>query len=77
MKVEVFGTGCAKCKRLERNITEALAQVGIDAEVVKVEDIDAITGRGIMVTPALAVDGMLKFMGRVPSITELIDILKE
>ncbi len=77
MKIEVFGTGCAKCKRLEKNVNEALDQAGIKAEVVKIEDIDAITDRGIMVTPALAIDGLVRFMGKVPSVAELIDMLRE
>ncbi len=76
MKIEVFGTGCAKCRRLEKNVTEALSQAGIGAEVVKVEDIDTIIDLGIMVTPALAIDGEVKFMGKVPSVVELIEILK-
>jgi len=77
MKIEVFGTGCAKCKRLEKNVNEALDQAGIKAEVVKIEDIDAITDRGIMVTPALAIDGLVRFMGKVPPVVELIEMLKE
>ncbi len=77
MKIEMFGTGCAKCKRLEKNVKEALDQAGIKAEVVKIEDIDAITDRGIMVTPALAIDGLVRFMGKVPPVVELIEMLKE
>lgn len=72
----MFGTGCAKCKRLEKNVDEALTKAGIKAEVVKIEDIDAITDRGIMVTPALAIDGDVKLMGKVPSVDELIGMLK-
>jgi small redox-active disulfide protein 2 len=76
MRLEVFGTGCVKCKRLEKNVNEALAKAGIKAEVIKIEDIDAITDRGIMVTPALAIDGEVKLMGKVPSVDELIGMLK-
>lgn len=76
MKIEVFGTGCAKCKRLEKNVNEALAKGGIKAEVLKIEDIDAITDRGIMVTPALAIDGEIKLMGKVPSVDELLGLFK-
>lgn len=74
MKVEVFGTGCVKCKRLERNVREALTAAHVSAEVIKVEDMDAIMDHGIMVTPALAVDGDVKLMGRVPSVEELIKL---
>jgi small redox-active disulfide protein 2 len=76
MKIEVFGTGCAKCKRLEKNVIEALAKAGIQAEVIKVEDIDKITDLGIMVTPALAIDGEVKIMGKVPSVDELVGIMR-
>jgi len=76
MKIEVFGTGCVKCKRLEKNVIEALAKAGIQADVVKIEDIDAITDQGIMVTPALAIDGEVKLMGKVPSVDELIAMFR-
>ena len=76
MKIEVFGTGCVKCKRLEKNVREALASADIEAELVKVEDMDAIMEHGIMVTPALAVDGDVKLMGKVPSVEELVKIIK-
>ncbi len=76
MRIEVFGTGCAKCKRLEKNVNEALAKAGIKAEVLKIEDIDDMIERGIMVTPALAIDGDLKLMGKVPSVDELIGMFK-
>ncbi len=72
----MFGTGCAKCKRLEKNVNEALAKGGIRAEVIKIEDIDAMTDRGIMVTPALAIDGDIKIMGKVPSVDELVAMFK-
>lgn len=72
----MFGTGCAKCKRLERNVNEALVKAGVKAEVFKIEDIDEITDRGIMVTPALAIDGDLKLMGKVPSVDELMVMFK-
>jgi len=76
MRIEVFGTGCAKCKRLERNVNEALVKAGVKAEVLKIEDIDEITDRGIMVTPALAIDGDLKLMGKVPSVDDLVVMFK-
>jgi small redox-active disulfide protein 2 len=76
MRIEVFGTGCVKCKRLEKNVREALASGNIEAELVKVEDMDAIMEHGIMVTPALAIDGDVKLMGKVPSVEELIKVIK-
>jgi len=76
MKIEIFGTGCVKCKRLEKNVREALSDTGITAEVVKIEDIDAIMEQGIMVTPALAIDGDIKLMGKVPSVEDLVKLIR-
>jgi small redox-active disulfide protein 2 len=76
MKVEVLGTGCAKCKRLTKNVETAINDLGIDAELVKVDDITEIMDRGVMLTPALAVDGELKVSGRVADVKEIKEILK-
>lgn len=67
MKLEILGSGCAKCHKLEENTREAVAELGIDAEVTKVQDIKAIMAHGVMVTPALVVDGVVKVAGKVPS----------
>lgn len=75
--IEVFGTGCAKCKRTAKNVEKAVAEMGIEAEVVKVEDINTITDRGVLLTPALAVDGEMKVEGRVPTVDEVKEILSE
>ena len=77
MKVEIFGTGCAKCKRLNKNVEKAVKELGLDAEVSKVEDINEIASRGVMMTPGLAVDGEIKALGRVPSVNEIKEILGE
>lgn len=71
MKVQVYGTGCAKCSLLEKTAKEAVKEMGIDVEVVKVADIDAIVDAGILATPGFAVDGEVKSMGRVPSKDEI------
>jgi small redox-active disulfide protein 2 len=76
MKVEVLGTGCAKCKRLTKNAETAIKELGIEAEVVKVDDITEIMDRGVMLTPALAVDGELKVSGRVADVKEIKEILQ-
>ena len=65
MKVQVLGTGCPKCKALEKNVREAVAELGIDAEVVKVDDMDDIMDMGVMITPALGIDGDVKSSGKV------------
>ena len=76
VKIEVLGTGCMKCKRLFKNVEIAIKELGIDAEVVKVDDISEIIDRGVMLTPALAVDGEMKVSGRVADVKELKEILK-
>jgi small redox-active disulfide protein 2 len=75
VKIEVLGTGCMKCKRLMKNVEKAVKELGIDAEIVKVDDIVEIMDRGVMLTPALAVDGEMKISGRVADVKELKEIL--
>lgn len=71
VKVEVLGTGCAKCQKLEANAKKAVADLGIDAQVEKVSDLDSIMSYGVMMTPALAIDGEVKIMGKVPDAAEI------
>ena len=71
IKIEVLGTGCAKCKRLFDNVQSAVKDLGIDAEVVKVEDINAIATSGVMMTPALIINGEIVMEGRVPDVNEI------
>jgi small redox-active disulfide protein 2 len=66
MKIEILGTGCSKCKKTKELIDKVVKQTGADAEVVKVEDIEKIMNYGVMVTPAVAVDGEVKLAGKVP-----------
>ena len=75
MIIEVLGTGCAKCKALEKATREVVAQNNIDATITKVEDIVEIMKFNIMTTPALVVDGKVVVKGRVPSNDELKQIL--
>jgi len=65
MKVQILGTGCAKCKLLEQHAREAIAAMGIEAEVEKVTEIEKIVEMGVMMTPALAIDGVVKSTGKV------------
>jgi small redox-active disulfide protein 2 len=74
-KIEIIGTGCMKCKRLAKNVEKAVAEMNLDAEIRKVEDITEIMDKGIMLTPALMVDGELKVSGRVADVAELKRIL--
>ena len=77
VKVEVFGAGCPKCKRMYKNADQAVKEMGIKTEVIKVEDIDEILKRGIMMTPALVVDGEKKVVGRVPGVEEIKKLMTE
>lgn len=74
-KIEVLGTGCAKCKRLEKNVQEAVMGTGI--EVVKVTDINEIASRGAMMTPGLVIDGEIVALGRAPSVEEIKEMITE
>ncbi len=76
MKVQILGSGCPNCKRLEENAAEALKAAGITAEIEKVTDIEKILEMGVMMTPALAVDGVVKSTGRVLNKDQIIQILK-
>jgi small redox-active disulfide protein 2 len=76
MKIQVLGTGCAKCKLLYEQAGRAVEELGIDAEVEKVEEIDEILDFGVMMTPALAIDGEVKIVGKVPSVDELKEMFK-
>ncbi|MFO7815402.1 MAG: thioredoxin family protein [Halanaerobiales bacterium] len=66
-KIEIFGTGCPNCQKTEKNVKNVIGDMNLDAEVTKVDDMDEITERGVMLTPAVAVDGNIKITGEVPS----------
>jgi small redox-active disulfide protein 2 len=76
-KIEILGTGCAKCKRLFANAQEAVKELKIAAEVVKVEELDEIVNRGVMLTPALFINGEVRAEGRVPCVDEIKAMLTE
>jgi len=75
MNIKILGTGCPKCKTLEKLTREVVEQNGIEATITKVEDIMEIMKYGIMSTPALVVDEKVEVKGRVPSIDEIKKIL--
>jgi small redox-active disulfide protein 2 len=75
MKIEVLGSGCAKCRTLAENAKTAIEELGLDCEIVKVTDIDEIVSRGIMMTPALVVDGLVKTMGKAAGVKEIRELL--
>lgn len=75
MKIEILGTGCAKCKKLYENTVEAVKKSGKEAEVVKVEDIKKIASYGVMSTPAIVVDGVVKTSGKLLTPEDIAAIL--
>jgi small redox-active disulfide protein 2 len=75
MLIEVFGPGCAKCQVLEKHAHQAVEKSGGNHEVVKVSDYAAMASRGILSTPALALDGHIKFQGKVVSSDEILALL--
>ncbi len=77
MKIEILGTGCPKCKKTKEVIEKVLTETGVEAEVVKVEDIEKILNYGVMVTPAVVVDGDLKTVGKVPDGKEVLKWLSK
>ena len=76
MKIEILGVGCPKCKQLTVNTEEAVKELGVCAEISKVTDIDKITEYGVMMTPALVVDGTVVSYGKVLNKEEIKRILK-
>ena len=75
-EIEVVGTGCAKCKRLLANAEQAVRDLKITADVIKIDDIDEIVNRGIMLTPALFINGKVRAEGRVPDVNEIKTMLR-
>lgn len=73
MKIEILGTGCPKCKKLTANAETAVKELGIEAEIVKVTKINEIMNYGVMLTPALVINGKVKVSGRIPSEEEIKD----
>jgi len=71
MKIQILGTGCPKCKKLTQHAEEAVKTLGLDAEIEKVTQINDIMKFGVMMTPALAVDGVVKSAGKMLSVEEI------
>ncbi len=71
MKLEILGTGCPKCLKLEELTRKAASELGIDAEITKVKEVKDIMNYGVMITPALVVDGEVVVAGKVPTVDEI------
>ena len=77
MKIEILGTGCPKCKKLSELTEEAVNELGVLAKIIKVTDINKIIDYGVMVTPALVIDGDVMVAGKTPSKQEIAEWIKE
>lgn len=75
MDIKILGSGCSNCAKLEKLTKEALVQLGIEAQVEKVEDMQIIMSYGVMSTPALVINGVVKLVGKVPNKARLVEIL--
>ena len=75
-KIQILGTGCPKCTKLAENTEKAAKELGIEFEIVKVKDLNEIMEFGVMMTPALAVDGEVKIVGKVPSTEEIKKLIE-
>jgi small redox-active disulfide protein 2 len=75
MKIQILGSGCQNCEMLAKNAAEAAKTKGVDCEIVKVTDIKEIMGFGVMQTPALAIDGKVKSVGRILSVDDIKKLL--
>jgi small redox-active disulfide protein 2 len=77
MQLLVIGPGCAKCRTLAQHTEQAVQELGLKAEINKVTDLKQIMALGVMLTPALAVNGAIKVVGKVPTVPEIKAILQE
>jgi small redox-active disulfide protein 2 len=77
MIIKILGTGCSNCKNLEKATQTAVSEMGLEASIIKEEDIQKIMAYGIMRTPALVIDEKVALYGRVPSVKELKEIIQK
>ncbi len=75
-QVKVLGPGCAKCKATYENVLEAIKQTGIEANVIKIEDLEEMMKYNVLTTPVLLIDEQAKVKGRIPSVQEITEFLK-
>jgi len=77
MKIEVVGPGCPRCQATEKNVKEAVRELGIQAEITKVTNVAEFAKKGVMFTPAVIIDGQIKVSGKIPSVAELKEIISK
>ncbi len=75
-KIQILGAGCPKCRKLAASVEQAVGETGVECEIEKVTDINDILSFGVMMTPALAVDGEVKSVGNVPSVNEIMELIR-
>jgi small redox-active disulfide protein 2 len=75
VRIEVLGTGCPKCRRMLTNVQIAVKELGIEFDVIKVDKMEDIVNRGVMLTPALFIDGQLRAEGRIPCVDEIKEMI--
>lgn len=76
MKIQILGTGCAKCDKLYKSVQQAIEALGMNVDLEKLTDLAQIMAFGVMTTPALVIDGQVKFTGKAPSIDEIKKIIQ-
>ena len=76
MRIQILGTGCPKCKKTYENVEQAVKELGACVDVEKVEDLRSIMNFGVMVTPAIAIDGEVKVAGKIPSVEEIKEMIE-
>lgn len=77
MKIEILGTGCAKCKQTTKNVQKAVDELGLDILVEKVEDINQILEYGVMMTPGVVINGEVKMAGKIPDVSQITKWITE
>jgi small redox-active disulfide protein 2 len=77
VKIQILGTGCPKCRKTYEHVDQALKELGTYADLEKVEDLKAIMDFGVMLTPAVAIDGEVKVVGKIPSVQEMKRLILE
>lgn len=77
MLIQILGTGCAKCQKLEENARQAATELNLDFQIEKVKELSRIITFGVMITPALVVDGVVKVAGKVPAVDEIKKMLSK
>jgi small redox-active disulfide protein 2 len=75
MKIEIYGTGCQQCRDLYEHAATAVAECGVTAEIIKIEDINQITNAGVFFTPAIAIDGEVKSTGKVLGVDDIKNLI--